>query len=50
TINPAKNRYCENIIKGNYDNFGIGFKKMREEIDNLLEKIETETTKLNVKL
>ncbi|CAG8839839.1 9164_t:CDS:2, partial [Gigaspora margarita] len=37
-------------IKGNYDNLGICFKKMHKEIDNLLEKIETENTKLNVKL
>ncbi|CAG8856884.1 18493_t:CDS:2, partial [Gigaspora margarita] len=44
-INIAKD-----IIKGDYYNFGICFKNMHKEIGNLLEKIDTENTKLNVKL
>ncbi|CAG8856730.1 44793_t:CDS:2, partial [Gigaspora margarita] len=44
-INIAKD-----IIKGDYYNFGIYFKNMHKEISNLLEKIDTENTKLNVKL
>ncbi|CAG8839859.1 39827_t:CDS:2, partial [Gigaspora margarita] len=48
--NPAKINIAKDIIKGNYYNLEICFKNMHKEIGNLLKKIDTENTKLNVKL